>query len=73
MADHRLAVERGVGGDESIQAAIDKHAGKIADLGLFQIRSHLEKQWDVFPMFSGEFLLLLLECLQKPRTGLRAL
>ncbi len=53
MACDLVAVEGGVGGDESLEAAIEKDAGEIGCLLVGQVGGDFEKDRDVFPVLCG--------------------
>ena len=38
MVGHEVAVERGVGGDEAIEPAVEENLREIADVGFIEIR-----------------------------------
>jgi hypothetical protein len=62
-----VAVERGVGGDQAVEAAVEKHPGQIADVGFLEIRRDLEQQRDVFAVLGERVFPAPLERLQQAR------
>ena len=58
MFSNKIAVERGVGGDEAVEPAIEKHLGERADVVVVEIGRHLENQRHLPAMLRGEFRLL---------------
>ena len=73
VAGHEVAVERGVGGDQTVQSAVEENLREIADVGFIEIRGDFEQQRNPLAVLGGEFLLLLFENVQQPGAGFRAL
>jgi hypothetical protein len=69
----RRAVERGVGGDQAVQPALQKNPARGHGFVPQRGRGHFEQQGHIAPMLGGESLLFALQFSQQSRAGLRSL
>lgn len=60
MSRNNFAIDRGVGGDDSIKVDFVDHTGQRFDLKIVQVRGDLDEQWHYFAIFCLERSLLCL-------------
>ena len=70
---HKLTVQRGVRGDQSVEAAVEKCGGEIRYLLVGQIGRDLEEDGHAFRMAGGEVFLRFFQGIQQPRGGVGGL